>query len=151
MRKRLLRIWNDFKRSTVPWESINLERVNYINCSRVHITKSCHLTKDSTLHCIALNIAGLAWSCFLLTILVLRSRQMILSRCSRVFFLSLCLAGLHLISDKFLRSQAEAITLKSSAKPTRPTQSGNVVIELDFSPIDLPNTRGGQIVPNSGS
>ena len=70
---------------------------------------------------------------------------MMLSRCSRVFFLAICLAGFH----NLLRSRAEAVALKPSAAPTRPMHPGKVVIELDFSPIDPPKTRGGHFKTNS--
>ena len=71
---------------------------------------------------------------------------MMLSRYSKVFFLTLCLAALH---NLLRRTQAEAVALKPSGGPARPTQPGKVVIQLDFSPIDSPKSRGGQFKTNS--
>ena len=71
---------------------------------------------------------------------------MMLSRYSKVFFLTLCLAGLH---NLLRRTQAEAVALKPSGGPARPTQPGKVVIQLDFSPINPPKSRGGNFKTNS--
>ena len=71
---------------------------------------------------------------------------MMLSRYSKVFFLTLCLAALHSL---LRRTQAEAVALKPSGGPARPTQPGKVVIQLDFSPIDSPKSRGGNFKTNS--
>ena len=73
-----------------------------------------------------------------------------LARCSRLFFLAVCLARFHLIAPgNLLGTQAEANSLKPSTAPTRATHSGKVVSEVDFRQIGPPKTRGGNFKTNS--